>query len=469
MINKEMMASAFCDDILGTMDGVELANHIMTGQMSKLEVVKAAITRTKKINPIINAVVTETFDQALNSINLSSGPFAGVPSFIKDTDDVKGVPTLHGSRAVPKKPAKKSSEFVKQYKSLGFISLGKSAMPEFGLTATTEPLLNNPTCNPWHLNYATGGSSGGSAALVASGVVPIAHANDGGGSIRIPASCCGIVGLKPSKNRLINMQGAKNLPINISSQGILSRSVRDTATYYAVVEQLYHHPNLPKIGLIKHPGKQRLKIGMYTKGFDYVPSDSDIVTAVHNVGKVCENLGHKVEEISCPFKMQVGTDFLVYWGMLAFYYNYFGIKEFGFSFDSKKLESFTLEMSKHFLKNIYKFSFVLKRLRQFAKQYDNVFDEYDVLLCPVLSCETPKLGYIGPNVPFDIVIERVKQLVPFTIVQNIAGTPAISLPLARNQIGLPIGIQFATAYGHEKRLLEIALELEEVMPWPLRN
>lgn len=152
---------------------------------------------------------------------------------------MKGFPTLQGSRAVAKVPSPESSEFVRQFLSTGLFSLGKTSKPEFGLTATTEPLATGPTRNPWNSDFSTGGSSGGSAALVAAGVVPIAHGNDGGGSIRIPASCCGLVGLKQSRDRLVNMEAGRYLPVNILHEGVLTRMVRDTAHFFHAAEQFY--------------------------------------------------------------------------------------------------------------------------------------------------------------------------------------------------------------------------------------
>lgn len=190
--NKKTI-NVYCDDVLETRDGVELAALIATGKINISEVVEAAIARAQEVNPSLNAIVTETFTQALHQHDMTaSGLLAGVPSFIKDNEHVLGVPTLNGSRSFPRKPAKGSSDFVKQFLSVGLVSLGKTTLPEFGLTATTESLATGSTLNPWNPDYSTGGSSGGSATLVAAGVVPLAHANDGGGSIRIPAACCGL-------------------------------------------------------------------------------------------------------------------------------------------------------------------------------------------------------------------------------------------------------------------------------------
>jgi amidase len=249
---EKKLISAYCDDVLEVKDGIELAALIAAGEIQASEVVEAAIARAQSVNPALNAIATETFAQARSQPNEpKAGLLAGVPSFIKDTDHVKGVPTLMGTRALPNKPADVSSNFVEQFLSVGLVSLGKSTLPEFGLTATTESAATGSTHNPWNPEYSTGGSSGGSAALVAAGVVPLAHGNDGGGSIRVPAACCGLVGLKPSRSRLADTAGAKKMPINIVCHGVISRSVRDTAAFYAEVEKHYRNTDLPEIGLVQ--------------------------------------------------------------------------------------------------------------------------------------------------------------------------------------------------------------------------
>ena len=462
------LINAYCDDVLGTKDGVELAALIAAGAIQSSEAIEAAIARAQRVNPTLNAIATETFEQARNQHNeLGTGLLAGVPSFIKDTDHVKGAPTLMGTRAVPEKPADFSSNFVEQFLSVGLVSLGKSTLPEFGLTATTESLATGSTHNPWNINYSTGGSSGGSAALVAAGVVPLAHGNDGGGSIRIPAACCGLVGLKPSRSRLADTDRSKKMPINIVCHGVISRSVRDTAAFYASVEEHNRNSDLPGIGLVQHPGKERLRIGLFTDTPYTTPSHADSVAVAVNAGKLCENLGHNVETISCPFKAQVIDDFLIYWGMVAFFIHHFGKKLFETEFDKKKLEPWTLELSRFYRKNILKSPFTIRRLKKFSNQYNNIFLNYDILLSPTMPHPPPEIGYIGPDVNFETHFKRLRQYVSFTPLQNIAGAPAISLPMGFSRDRLPIGIQFAAAYGQEKHLLELAFELEEAQPWPL--
>lgn len=459
--------SAFCDDALGTLDAVGVAQKISKGEISALEAVEAAISRARSVNPHINAIVTETFDRARQQVKkITPGPFAGVPSFIKDTDDVEGVPTLWGSRAVPNKPIRKTKRFIEQFFSLGLICLGKSALPEFGLTATTEPLSSGITRNPWHTDFSTGGSSGGSAALVAAGVVPIAHGNDGGGSIRIPAACCGLVGLKSSRGRLERVEGSGLMPVNILHQGILTRTVRDTAAFYAGAEKYRRAPKMPEIGLVQGPGKKRLRIAFFTDTPFGASCHHESADLVRRTGALCEELGHSVKEIPCPCTAEMADDFVFYWGMMAFSIRFFGPLMITRGFDRSKLEDWTIRISNYFRGNFLKTPSTVKRLIRFAKTYADIFSSCDILLSPTLSHPTPEIGFIGPDVPFDEAFERCKQYVSFTPQQNVSGAPAISLPLGFSSNGLPLGVQFGSAFGHEKELLELAFELEEARPWP---
>jgi amidase len=452
---------------LGTLDGVGIAQKISSGEISAAEAVEAAIARAKSVNPQLNAIVTETFAMARHQVkNIIPGPFAGVPSFIKDNDLVKGVPTLMGSRAVSNKPAGRSSRFVKQFFSLGLICLGKTALPEFGFTATTEPLSSGITRNPWNTDYSSGGSSGGSAVMVACGVVPLAHGNDGGGSIRVPASCCGLVGLKSSRGRLELMEGTELLPVNIVYQGMLSRTVRDTAVFYAGAEKYRRNPKLPEIGLVQAPGKKRLRIVFFTDTVYGTPAHPESADLVRHTAALCEELGHSVREIHCPANAQMADDFILYWGLLAFSFRYFGKLLVSPGFDSSKLEDWTLNLSRYFQKNFSKAPATITRLRKFAGIYNDIFNNCDLLLNPTLGHPVPPIGYIGPDVPYDEAFERVRHYVAFTPLQNVSGAPAITLPLGFCNNGLPLGVQFGAAFGHEKRLLELAFELEEARPWP---
>ena len=458
--------TAVCDDVLGTFDAVEIARLIRTGEIQASEAVDAAIARAERVNPSLNAIATSLFDSARQQARRPCpGAFAGVPSFIKDNEAVAGSPVLHGSRGLPRKPAKTSARFAKQFLSLGLINLGKTTMSEFGLTGTTEALVYGPTHNPWKLGFSPGGSSGGSAALVAAGVVPIAHGNDGGGSIRIPASCCGLVGLKPSRGRVAEAEGAELFPVKIVHQGMLSRTVRDTAVFFHAAEHYYRNPKLPEIGLVTQPGR-RLRIGFFTELDEDTPSHPDCVAAVADAAKLCEALGHSVEEVPRPFDDRFLEDFFLFWAMLAFAATRFGTRLVDPEFDRTKVEEFTEGLARYFQENASGAPMAIWRLRKFARQYALGFDHYDVLMNPTVTMPPPEHGYIGPEVPFETLLERSKWFIPFTPTQNVSGGPAISLPLGRSKEGLPLGVQFASPLGDERTLLELALEIEAAAPWP---
>lgn len=458
--------SAFCDDVLGTADAVEIARLIRSGEIHASEAVEAAIARAERVNPSLNAVVTALFASAREEAHRPQrGALGGVPSFVKDTDAVAGSAFSFGSRGLPRQPAAKSSPFVEQFLSVGLVNLGKTTLSEFGLTGTTEPVAHGRTHNPWKLGFSPGGSSGGSAALVAAGVVPIAHANDGGGSTRIPASCCGLVGLKPSRGRLVDFAGTRLMPVRLQQQGMLSRSVRDTAAFYHAAERVYRNRKLPEIGLVRRPGR-RLRIGFFSRSSEHAPSHPECVAALNEAAKLCEDLGHTVEEAAPPIDEHFRDDFLLLWSMLAFAIARFGKQLVHPEFDRGGLEDFTEGLALHFGRNVAKAPAAIRRLRSFARRHVRQFDEYDVLMSPTLAKPPPQHGYIGPEVPFETSLERMRGLVPFTPVQNVAGVPAISLPLGRSRAGLPIGIHFSSAMGAERTLLELAMELEEAAPWP---
>ncbi len=440
--------------------------EFQAGELRACDAVDAAIARAERVNPALNAIVTPLFDSAREQAKSPRlGVFSGVPTFIKDSDAVAGSPFFFGSRGLPARPAEKSSAFVEQFLSLGLINLGKSSTPEFGLTGTTEALAHGPTHNPWKLGFSTGGSSGGSAALVASGVVPIAHANDGGGSIRLPASCCGLVGLKPSRGRLIEIEGSKLLPVRLLHQGMLSRTVRDTAAFYHAAERHYRNPRLPEIGLVTRPGR-RLRIGFFSEFGENAPAHPDCVAAVNHVARLCEGLGHSVEQVPPPFDEGFHEDFFLLWATIAFAVTRFGKQLIHPDFDREQVEPFTEGLAQYFLENRIDFLATIYRLRRFARRYECGFEDYDVLMNPTVGMPPPEHGYIGPDVPFEIALERLKWFIPFSPVQNVSGGPAISLPLAQSAQGLPIGVQLASSMGTERTLLELAIELEAAAPWP---
>lgn len=464
----DINVSSMTDDAMGDCDAVGLAQRISSGEVSAAEVLEAAIARAELVNPKLNAIVNDSFDLARQNAHAQSskGAFAGVPTFIKDNTDVQGYPTLFGSRAVPNNPAKKNGEFTEQMLSAGFSILGKSTLPEFGIPPTTESLAQGATRNPWNTNHSTGGSSGGAAALVAAGVVPIAHGNDGGGSTRIPAACCGLVGLKPTRNRLVNMHGTDSLPINVGHEGVITRSVRDTAQFMAEAEKFFHNPKLSVLGQVQAPGKKRLRIALIKGAVQGAVVDADVQRALNETGLLCESLGHYVEEVALPFGDQMAEDFLDYYASLFFGIHRFGKFAINPGFDNTKLEKLCYSFSNRFVKNIARYPFAVRRLKKAINVTREAHKHYDVILVPTLATAAPKINYLcNQALPGEMMIHNISQFAPFAALQNITGEPAISLPMGTSDNGLPIGMHFSAGYGEDKLLLELAYELEEAKQW----
>jgi amidase len=449
------------DDALGDHDTVGLTAALRSGSISPAEVMAAALDRMRDADLRLNGVVSWVREPSVGA-----GPLAGVPSVVKDNEAVAGLPTRHGSRATRLEPARHHSSFVADWTGLGLTILGTTTMPEFGLTASTEPLLTGATRNPWDTARSAGGSSGGSAALVAAGAVPIAHANDGGGSIRIPASCCGLVGMKPSRGRLRSPDGHDRLPVAITSQGALTRSVRDTALFYREMELA--RPglgSLPPIGHVLHPGSRRLRIAVVREAMSGMPVDVDVQSAVVNTAALCEGLGHHVDEIDYPVGLQFGKDFLRYWAALAFAVQFGGQAIHGAGFDARQLEPFTVGLSRYFRSVAAVMPATIARLRRFAGVYEESMSGYDVVLSPVTSQPAPLIGYLAPDLDPRTHLLRLLRYASFTMIQNVSGAPAMSLPLGRTATGVPIGVQVAGASGSEALLLGLGLELEAAAPW----
>jgi len=450
--------STATDDALGNLDMVGLLEELRNRRVSAPELTQAARARAHNAQ-VLNAVVSSIPDG--HSPGSPTGPFAGIPTFVKDNEDIAGMVTTMGSRAIPRVEAGHDSRFVTQFRELGFGALGKSTLPEFGLTATTEPLSTGPTRNPWNLDHSTGGSSGGSAALVAAQVVPIAHANDGGGSVRIPASCCGLIGLKPTSGRIVLPESMDSLPIKFATQGVLTRTVRDTAAFYRELEELFPAPaTMQPIGDVTGAGTKRLRIGLITGGPGGIPVAPDVIEATVAAGAKCEQLGHSVEPIEFPFPIQFGHDFLRFWALLAAGLEVGGKRMFGPEFDKSQLEPFTLGLSQFFRSVAVRAPGSVVRLRNFTQQYPRAFENYDVLLSPVLGHAPPQIGYLAPDIDAQQHMVRLLRYACFTAMHNIAGAPAISLPMGTSSDGMPIGAQFAAQFGEDRLLLELAYELE---------
>ncbi len=464
------VVNTFTSDALGVLDAVGVAEAIATKKVSLAEVTEAAIQRVATAQRELSALVLTTYtDARLFARQAPRGPLHGVPVLLKDTDDLRGYPTQFGTGAFRAPKAKQHSAFIKQFFSTGVNCLGKTTMPEFGLLCSAENERWVVTRNPWNTAYMPGGSSSGSAAMVAGGAVPMATANDGAGSIRIPAACCGLVGLKPSRGRLESMAGADLMPVPIVHQGVLTRSVRDTAAFYAAAEAYYRNRRLPPIGHVKNPGRARLRIVWFDNPLPGRAGhiDEDTYRVQEQTARLLESLGHRVERIAVPLDIEEMTwHFLNYYGMMAYVVSDWGRWVFGAKVNKAQLETFTLGLARRFRRNVFEMPKSMLVLRKAVADATALFaDRCDVLMTPVGAYKTPRIGHFAPDLAYEEICDRAATYASYTGLQNITGAPAISLPLGTDSDGMPVGVQFTAAMGKDARLLELAYELEAAQPW----
>jgi amidase len=477
------LVHCFADDALGFLDAVGVADAIRAGLVDRAEVLEAAIARVRRIEPQLRAVEIESTllagahvrrprpehvpagraAHARPGIDLS---FSGVPTFVKDDTDVRGLPSAHGSGAFSPRPAKREGPAARQFLAQGFALLGKSRLPEFGLSPTTEYAARPPVRNPWDTEYSAGGSSGGGAALVASGAVPIAHGNDGGGSIRIPAAVNGLVGLKTTRCRLLDRPGARQAPINLISEGVLTRSVRDTAHYLAAAERFHPHPGLEAVGLVEGPGQRRLRIGVIERDVFERPVHPECAAALRSAADALAGQGHHLVEARLGVRPGSTADFKLYWALGAAFMCGVLAGSYGRGFRYGRLEPFTRGLVRFASRNAARIVPAVRRLRREGERYEAKFSEVDVLLSPVLAHPAPRLGELAPDQPFAELFDKLTDWVGFTPINNVSGGPAISLPHGVMAAGLPGSVQLAAPRGGERTLLELGHELEAASPFP---
>lgn len=458
---------AFTDDCLGDLDAVGVARLIAAGEVSPAEAAHAVLARIDTVEPQLAAVAVDDRDRGLARAEADAftGAFAGVPILAKNNIDVEGIPTLHGSAAVANVPARRNDPTARELIGAGFNILGASTLPAFGLTATTEFVDRPPTRNPWDTDYSCGASSGGSAALVAAGALPIAHANDGGGSIRIPAASCGLVGVKPTRGRVAKSTEMKGLPIDLISNGVVSRSVRDTAYYFADLERQGGAPSLPPIGLVEGPSAKRLRIALVNTTVTGRLLDDDTDRELLAAVDLLESLGHRVRTIPLPVDRGFITQFTDYWALLAFGLDRFGTVAIGKGFDRSRLDAFTTGLSHSFATHFYRIPGSIIGLKRATARFRAIFADFDVVLSPTLAHRVPEIGFLAPDGDFDEVLARLVDYVAFTPANNTSGTPAVTLPLGQSADGLPLGIHFSADLGDERTLLELSYELEAAKPF----
>lgn len=466
---------------LDTHDALGLAELVRKRQVSPSELLEAAIARAEALNPRFNFMAQRHYDYARRKLGegLPKGPFTGVPWLLKDLNThIAGELSEGGSRFYKGNRATMTSELVRRIEAAGFTIFGKTTVPEFGLTATTENKLTGDTRNPWNPRHITGGSSGGAAAAVASGVLPAAHATDGGGSIRIPASCCGLFGLKPSRGRVPMGPGRTEGWGGLSTHHAVSRSVRDNAaildaTWGVEPGSRYGAPSPDGTFLsnvTRHPG--RLRIALMVSPITGTPVDPECVEAARAAARLCESLGHHVEEAAPKFDvnaLSLASFSIVGPSIAADVAD--RAKATGID-PTQTLEPITLgfiEFGKRFTAMDY--ARANNAFQQAAAAMAQFMANYDVILSPTLAAPPLELGRINlsPDCDFTTWGQRAATFAAFTPIANFTGQPGMSVPLAMSKAGLPIGVQFLGRYGQEDLLFRLAGQLERAAPWADRR
>jgi amidase len=459
-------------------DGLGLAGLVKRRAISASELLEAAIARCEQRNPDINAVVIPMLEQARTAAksDVPKGPFEGVPFLLKDLHlNVPGVRTTNGSSLYESNVPTNESELVARYRRAGLVVFGKSASPEFGLTCTTESRPFGQTRNPWNLEHTSGGSSGGASAAVAAGIVPLANASDGGGSIRIPASACGLFGLKPTRGRTPLGPDAGEGWSGMSCVHAVTRSVRDSAALldatagpdlgapYAAQPPL--RPWLAEVGA--HPG--RLRIALDTDTWNGADTHADCRAAAEDAAKLCESLGHHVERARfAPSSIEelrkaaltvIAAN--IRWAIET------GARKLGREPKPDDVEPGTWLVGA-LAKGLgaVDYADATKVLHRTGRELARFLTRYDVLLSPTMGTPPPKLGVLSLSAPD--MKEQMRVLMEatgYTQLANTAGTPAMSVPLFWNAAGLPIGVQFIGRHDDESTLFRLAAQLERARPW----
>ena len=470
------------DDDYASYDGVGLADLVRRREASPAELLEAAIARIERHNPKLNAVVYRGYDEARAAAAgpLPDGPFRGVPFLIKDLGvTVAGWPTSRGSRFACDAPVDAAdSGLVARLRAAGLVFVGKTNTPEYGITGTTESALLGPCRSPWNTDHITGGSSGGSAAATAAGIVPMAHASDGLGSIRIPAACCGLVGLKVSRDRNPDLPDGYDYAHGLVVDHIVCRTVRDSAAmldftgrperaspYPAPAKE---RPYVEELG--RSPG--RLRIAFPATASPNRPVDPEVQAALEATAELLKSLGHEV--IDRPLAIDYRALFAAYSPMGGA--NFAAgmrrlIEQVGREPEPDELEPLTWRNLKAGRRVTGEQAlWGLQELRLLNRRTLEFFEDIDVYLSPVMTAPPPRIGYISPvDVEPREVDQRQGRLYPYTPPFNMSGQPSMSLPLAMSQSSLPIGMMFTAKYADEGTLFRLAAQLEKEAPWKDRR
>ncbi len=467
-------------DDYSSYDGVGLAELVRKGEVTPGELAEAAITRIERHNPQINAVVHQAFDEArAKAAALPDGPFRGVPFLVKDLlIQVAGWPRTSGSRFFRDVVDAEDSGLMRRYRESGVNPIGKTNLSEFGIAGTTEGQLFGPCRNPWSLEHIVGGSSGGAAAAVAAGIVPMAHGGDGRGSIRIPASCCGLVGLKPTRDRSPHLPDGYDFAQGFVVEHVLTRTVRDSAVMLDVTGR--PEPGSPYAApakerpyaqeVLRSPG--RLKIAWSSETASGRPAHPEVQAALESTAQLLEKLGHEV------VPQGLGVDQRALWAAQ----NAFSGANFAAGL-RRMTEATGREPQGDDFEPLTWASWRggqrvtgmdamadAQQLRMLARQALQLWETFDLYLTPTLMAPPPRLGYLSPvlNAPRDIG-RRNGEYFSYPGPANMTGQPSISLPLAWSSEGLPMGMMFTARYADEATLFRLAAQLEKEAPWKDRR
>jgi amidase len=459
----------------------ELAALVRAGDLSAREVVEASLRRIDELQPRINAFTHVAHDAALAAADDigpdDARPFAGVPVAIKDNRSVAGMPLTMGSDVFGELVTQRDSYLVRRLREAGFVIVGKTSMPEMGILPTTEPRRFGPARNPWDTDRTPGGSSGGAAAAVAAGMVPVAHGNDGGGSIRIPAACCGLVGLKPARGRVsVGPDGGHSFLV---CDGVLTRTVRDTAAVLDVLAgpepgDATWAPPPPAAGYTAlcevDPG--HLRIGLTVEPpLEDATVDSACEQAARDAASLLESLGHHVEEITPPWSgLDLLPDFVRSFGPLVSFTTWLGGHLNGRETTADDVEPLTWMLYEHACaQDTMKYLIAEHRLESVARSIVQALAPYDVVLTPVVARRPVPIGEIDGLGPDPMAkFRKSGYFTPFTAIFNVTGQPAVSLPLYHGEDGLPTGVQLVGPPAREEALLSLAAQLEAALPWSTR-
>lgn len=463
-------------------DGIGLGELVRKREVTPLELMDEAIARAERHNGALNAIVYKFYERAraaARTRQIGAAPFEGVPFLLKDIlGDCEGVPTRFASRYVPEVPSPADSELVARYKRAGLIPFAKTNAPEFGLPPITESVLYGPARNPWDTDCTPGGSSGGSAAAVAAGIVPLAHANDGGGSIRIPAACCGLVGLKPTRGRNSLAPLLGDIMGGLVVEHVVSRTVRDSAA--ALDASAGAVPGDPYVApAAARPFRQevsirprRLAIAFSTRSLTGNPIHKDCAEAALKAARLCAGLGHRVEEAAPAL------------GFAEFAPAFLSVYAAGLASNIEMVKQLTgREPSRDLLEamtwNLYEigrqvtaaqYLLAVTTLQQLSRRFAAFFESHDLWLTPTLGRPPLKVGTVDFMSPTaSLTDESIAELVLFNPIYNISGQPAVSLPLYSSADGLPMGVTFGARFGDEATLFQLAGELEQAEPWASRR